>query len=134
MTARSVLLAMAAASFLRGDEPLNTGSDGRAGAAGARGFSGEGTSLSQRWRECDQQAQLSLASANPQVEKHETRAFLQAPLAHAIYVALKLRGCRVIIKTSTATVEPNQSLDVVSSRTSTFTHRNPNTRHVKLSQ
>lgn len=76
MTARSVLLAMAAASFLRGDEPLNTGSDGRTGSTETGGFGGKVTSLSQRWRECDQQAQLTLASANPQVEKHENRVSL----------------------------------------------------------
>lgn len=69
MTARSVLLAMAAASFLRGDEPFTTHSDGRTGGTDTSGLGGEGTSLSQRWRECDKQAQLSLASANPQVEK-----------------------------------------------------------------
>lgn len=74
MTARSVLLAMAVASFLRGDEPLIIGSGGREGSADTSGFGGKETSLSQRWRECDQQAQLSLASANPQVKRRETPA------------------------------------------------------------
>ena len=68
MTARSVLLAMAATSFLRGDEPLNVASDGsETGSSGTSAFGGKGA-IPQRWRECDQQAQLSLASANPQVE------------------------------------------------------------------
>lgn len=64
MTARSVLLAIAEASFLRGDEPLYPDGDGREGSTGKSGKAG---SLAQRWRECDQRAQLSLASANPQV-------------------------------------------------------------------
>lgn len=79
MTARSVLLAMAAASFLRGDEPLNTGNGGGTGSTGTGEFGGEGASLSQRWREYDQQAQLSLASANPQVKRHDVRFFLKTP-------------------------------------------------------
>lgn len=65
MTARSVLLANAVASFLRGEEPL------RAGGCDHSGHDGDGESLAQRWRECDQRAQLSLASANPQVSQRE---------------------------------------------------------------
>lgn len=74
MTARSVLLAMAAASFLRGDEALYIGGDGRQESNDSKGAasSGNRTSLAQRWRECDQHAQLSLASANPQVSKKKS--------------------------------------------------------------
>lgn len=74
MTARSVLLAMTAASFLRGDEELYVGGDDRQENNDSKGAtsSGNRTSLAQRWRECDQQAQLSLASANPQVRKHNS--------------------------------------------------------------
>ncbi|CAM9757468.1 unnamed protein product, partial [Ectocarpus sp. 8 AP-2014] len=66
MTARSVLLARAVESFLWGEEPLHIGADDRKPGSGVKGGSGTNFSLSQRWREYDQQAQLSLASANPQ--------------------------------------------------------------------
>lgn len=80
MTARSVLLAMAAASFLRGDEALYAGGDDRNGSNDSiHASSGNRTSLAQRWRECDQQAQLSLASANPQVRKKQ---YIYPPVAH----------------------------------------------------
>lgn len=67
MTARSVLLAIATSSFLRGDEPLQAGRhDSRQTDDGNEG------SLARRWRACDQRAQLSLASANPQVQNVTT--------------------------------------------------------------
>ena len=62
MTARSVLLAISSASFLRGDEPLKAERD----SLGVDNDS-NGVSLARRWRGCDQRAQLSLARANPQV-------------------------------------------------------------------
>lgn len=64
MTARSVLLAVAEVSFLRGDEPWkSSGADHRA----TEGDNATPASLAQRWRLCDQRNQLSLASANPKV-------------------------------------------------------------------
>lgn len=71
MTARSVLLARAVESFLWGEEPLHIGADDRKRGYGVKGGSGTNFSLSQRWREYDQQAQLSLASANPQVSENK---------------------------------------------------------------
>ncbi|CAM9178368.1 unnamed protein product [Scytosiphon promiscuus] len=65
MTARSVLLAMAASTFLRSDEPFHIAADGGGDGDFDGGVCSEG-SFSQRWKECDQQAQLSLARANPQ--------------------------------------------------------------------
>ncbi|CAM9090655.1 unnamed protein product [Hapterophycus canaliculatus] len=65
MTARSVLLAMAVASFIRGDEPFHAVTSGD-GNDGIDDGVHNGVSFTQRWRECDQQAQLSLARANPQ--------------------------------------------------------------------
>lgn len=62
MTARSVLLAISSASFLRGDEPLHA----EGGSLSVDNGSNE-ASLARRWRGCDQRAQLSLARANPQV-------------------------------------------------------------------
>ncbi|CAM9417387.1 unnamed protein product [Ectocarpus fasciculatus] len=66
MTARSVLLARVVESFLWGEEPLHIGADDRKHGNRVKGGSGDNCSLSQRWREYDHQAQLSLASANPQ--------------------------------------------------------------------
>ncbi|CAN0360223.1 unnamed protein product, partial [Ectocarpus sp. 12 AP-2014] len=71
MTARSVLLARAVESFLWGEEPLHIGADDRKRGYGVKGGSGTNFSLSQRWREYDQHAQLSLASANPQAYYNE---------------------------------------------------------------
>lgn len=62
MTARSVLLAIASASFLRGDEPLQV-----EGGPLSLDNGSNGASLARRWRGFDQRAQLSLARANPQV-------------------------------------------------------------------
>lgn len=69
MTARSVLLAMAAVSFLRGDEPLRGDETDGSKSPGDDGAVCEG-SLAQRWKECDQRAQLSLAGTNPQVTSY----------------------------------------------------------------
>lgn len=62
MTARSVLLAISSASFLRGDEPLHAEGDSLSVDNGSNE-----ASLARRWRDCDQRAQLSLARASPQV-------------------------------------------------------------------
>ncbi|CAM9159969.1 unnamed protein product, partial [Choristocarpus tenellus] len=69
VTSRSILLAIATASFLTGEEPLHR-SDSCKGRGGNsvlldRG-SGQGKSLIERWRESDHRAQLSLASADPE--------------------------------------------------------------------
>lgn len=71
MTARSVLLARVVESFLWGEEPLYIGAGDRNHGNRVKGGSGDNFSLSQRWREYDHQAQLSLASANPQVRENE---------------------------------------------------------------
>lgn len=62
-----MLLAVAEASFLRGEEPL------RSGGVDHRVKEGDDAipiSLAQRWRLSDQRAQLSLARSNPQVKKY----------------------------------------------------------------